>query len=100
LDLVTWKVTILFFLQQPLKAKPTLFARYRSTATLISYILETGYVCPHRTIDEYVDAFAGFRPTDGKKWTNIEPNLPFGLDLETIITKLPFEKMSESLRFL
>ena len=100
LRLVTWEVPILIFLQQPPKAKSTPFARYRNTATLISLILDVGYECPHRTLDEYVEAFTGFRPTDGKEWTDDEPELPRGSYLATRISKLNFEKMSESSRFL
>jgi len=86
------------FLQQPLEANPTLFARYRSTATLITLILEAGYQCPHRTIDEYVKAFTDFRPTDAENWTKTEPQLPFDFKLKTKISTLTFEKMSESSR--
>ena len=84
------------FLQQPPKAKSTPFARYRSTATLISLILDVGYQCPHRTLDEYVKAFTGFRPTDRKKWTDHEPELPRNSNIAISISKLNFEKMSES----
>jgi len=59
-----------------------------------------GYQCPHRTIDEYVKAFTGFRPTDGKDLTDNEPELPPDSDLENRVSKLNFEKMGESSRFL
>jgi hypothetical protein len=50
-------------------------SRYRSTAVLITLILEGGFCCPHRTLDKYVEVFTGFRPTDGKRWTD-PPVLP------------------------
>jgi hypothetical protein len=93
------KVTVQFF-QQVLKTNPTSFIRYRTTATLISLILEAGYQCPHRTLDEYVHAFTGFMPTDGKDWTNDEPQLPSHFNLKDLVKKLNFEKMGESSHFL
>jgi len=100
MGLVTWKVTILIHHNKFLNANADPFARYRSTATLISLILEAGYQCPHRTIDQYVEAFTGFVPTDGKDWTDREPELPSHFDLDSRVSKLHFEKMSESSRYL
>ena len=88
------------FLQQPLEANTTLFTRYRNTATLVSLMLEGGYQCPHRTIDEYVEAFTGFTPADAKDRTEREPKLPSDFDFETKVSTLTFKKMSESSRFL
>lgn len=70
--------------------------RYRSTATLISLVLEAGHLCPHRTIDKYVEAFTNFRPTDGKSWTDLEPEFPLGFDLKSKVIKLDSEHMSGS----
>jgi hypothetical protein len=87
---------ILIFLHQPLKAKPAPFARYRSTATLISLILLGGHQSPHRTIDKYVEVITGFRPTDGKG--ELEPPLDFGFT--KLNFGLNFEDLSESSCFL
>jgi hypothetical protein len=54
----------------------TAFIRYRSTATLISLILEVGYRSPHKTINSYVEKFTAFRPTDRDDWTKQEPEHP------------------------
>jgi len=62
-------------------------------------MLEKGYQSPHRTIDEYVAAFTGFRPTDGGIWTRDEPALPLGF-IQSRVTELNFQKMSESSHFL
>jgi len=88
------------FVQQTLKANPTLFVRYHSTATLILLMIEGGYQCPHRTIDEYVKAYTDFRPTDAEKWTKSEPRLPVNFKLKPKVSTLTFEKLSESSRFL
>ena len=50
--------------------------RFRSTATLVSLILEVGYQSPHRTINSYVEKFTAFRPTDADNWAKQEPELP------------------------
>jgi hypothetical protein len=47
-------------------------------------------------MDEYVEAFTDFKPTDGKVWTDSEPPLPPDFKVNTQVTKLNFEKMSES----
>jgi hypothetical protein len=97
--LVSWKVTILIFSSVLSKLTPLPFTRYRFTATLISLILEGGYQSPHRTIDKYVEEFTCFRPTDGKDWSDREPNIP-SIFIGDIVTKLGFDKMSESSCFL
>ena len=64
--------------------------RYRSTATLISLILEVGYQSPHRTINSYVERFTAFRPTDADDWTKQETehsDLP-------VFSTLNFDRMS------
>ena len=99
MGLVSRKVTILIFASSLSKLNPLPFARYRHTATLITLILQGGYRSPHRTIDKYVDAYTGFRPTDGKIWADREPPLPGGF-IDPWVTKLNFEKMGESSRFL
>jgi hypothetical protein len=71
----------------------TLFASYRNTATLVSLILEGGFMCPHRTIDEYVDAYTNFKPTDGEVWVCKEP-LPF-FNIPEKVDRLDFDKMRE-----
>ena len=73
--LVPWTVMILFFLLLPLKAKCNPFSRYQSTATLIALILQGGYQSPHHTLDQFVEAFTGFQPTDGGDVINHEPQL-------------------------
>ena len=90
---------ILIFASSLSKLTPLPFVRYRNTATLITLILQGGYRSPHRTIDEYVEAHTGFRPTDGKIWADRESPLPTGF-ISGSVTKLNFEKMSESSRFL
>ena len=80
------------FLQPVLNTN--LFARYRSTATLILLLLVGGYRSPHRTIDKYVEAFTDFKPTDARYWTDQEDVLPF--HVESMVTKLNFNKMGES----
>jgi hypothetical protein len=47
-----------------------------------------------------VEAFTDFKPTDGKEWTNPEPQLPPDFKLKDLVNKLTFEKMSESSSFL
>jgi hypothetical protein len=47
-----------------------------------------------------VEAFTGFKPTDGTDWTTHEPELSPRFDLKTKVTKLNFEKMSESSRLV
>jgi hypothetical protein len=84
------------FLQQPLKAKPAPLARYLYTATLITVILLEGHRSPHRTLDECVKKCTRFTPTDGTDWTKIEPELSSTFE----VTKLDFERLSESPRFL
>jgi len=79
-----------------LHLNPTAFARYRSTATLISLMLETGFQSPHKMIDAYVEAFTDFQPTDGKPWIDLEPDFPNHFQMENVVTRLKFEKMSES----
>jgi hypothetical protein len=95
LGLVSWKVTILIFSTILSKLTPLPFARYGFTASLVSLILEAGYQSPHRTIDEYVEAFTCFRPMDGKHWSDREPDLPSNF-IRDRVTKLDFNKMSES----
>jgi len=80
------------FIQQSPKAKPAPLARYRSTATLVSLILQGGHQSPHRTLDYYVKGFTGSTPTDGERWTTCEPPLPSMFE----IAKLSFERLSES----
>jgi len=99
LGLVSRKVTILIFASNLSKLTPLPFARYRYTATLVTLILQGGYQSPHRTIDEYVKMYTGFRPTDGEIWADRELPLPVGF-MDTSVTKLNFEKMGESSRFL
>jgi hypothetical protein len=48
----------------------------------------------------HVEAFTGFTLTDGKDWTNREPQLPPNFNLKAKISKLNFEKMSKSSLFL
>ena len=98
LELVPWKVTVLIFSSSTSKLTRH-FARYRNTATLVSLMLAGGYRCPHRTIDEYVKVFTNFTPTDADNWTVHEPLL-LDFDCNATVTKLSFEKMSESSRFL
>jgi len=62
-------------------------------------MLEKGYQSPHRTIDEYVEAFTGFRPTDGGDWTHNEPLFPLSF-ITSSVNGLNFEKMSQSPHFL
>ena len=88
------------FSPSPLKAKPSPFARYRFTATLILLILEGGYQYPHRTINAYVEAFTGFTPTDGESMVKDERELPSDFDIKGKVSKLDFEKMGESSRSL
>jgi hypothetical protein len=71
-----------------------MFTRYRSTATLISLLLMGGYRSPHRTIDQYVEAFTDFEPTDARYWTDQEDVLPF--HVKSMVIKLNFDKMGES----
>jgi hypothetical protein len=78
-----------------LNASHTLLTRFRSTAALVSLILEAGYRCPHRTINKYVKVFTDFEPTDGESWTNHEPPLPLDFNFETKVTRLNFDKMSK-----
>jgi hypothetical protein len=63
-------------------------------------MLEGGHQCPHRTIDEYVEAFTGFTPTDAKDWTEREPKLPLDFEIKTKVSTLTFERPSESSRIL
>jgi hypothetical protein len=93
--LVSWEVVILLFWSKIPTVVLTSSARYRSTATLVSLIIQAGYRSPHRTIDKYVEAFTDFKPSDGSRWTQDEPELLSGFTAE--VTKLNFDKMSESL---
>lgn len=72
----------------------TPFIRYRSTATLISFIFQVGYRSPHRTVNAYVEALTDFKPTDAGDWAIYEPELPF--NPKTEVSKLNFDKMSQS----
>src|SRR6266545_2560872 len=71
----------------------TLCIRYRSTATLVSLILEVGYQSPHRTINSYVEKFSAFRPTDADEWTTQETEHP---ELPALST-LNLDRMSQLL---
>lgn len=71
-----------------------MFARYRSTATLILLLLMGGYRSPHKTIDQYVEAFTDFKPTDGRYWTDREDVLPT-FPVKSMVRKLDFDKMGE-----
>jgi hypothetical protein len=50
-----------------------------------------GYRSPHKTIDQYVEAFTDFKPTDARYWTDREDVLP--TFLKSIVSKLDFDKM-------
>jgi hypothetical protein len=76
----------------------TLINSYRNTATLVSLILEGGFMCPHRTIDEYVNAYTDFKPTDGENWVCKEP--PPSFNIPEKVVRLDFDKMGESSHFL
>jgi hypothetical protein len=112
-ELVTWKVGDPG-LQYVIRSH--FVSRYRSTAIIITLILEGGFICPHRTLDEYVAKFTGFRPTDGKRWTDspsppepvspsepasskstsFEPPFPPDFKVESKVSKLDFDDMSMS----
>ena len=73
----------------------TMRLRYRSTATLVTLLLEVGYLSPHRTLNRYVEAFTNFRPSDGAQWVVDEPELPLDKDFRTRVTSLNLDKLQE-----
>jgi len=93
MDLAPWKVTIsVYFFDSVLTTTPT---RYRSTAYLVSLLLQGGYNSPHKTIDKYVQTFTDFLPSDGLRWIGNEPELPADLSFEVAkASRMDFGKMS------
>jgi hypothetical protein len=93
MEVVERKVITLIFHDLLSRLIPTLFARYRYTATIVSLILAAGYESPHTTLDQYVLEYSGFRPTDG---VFFELELPESFILNDMVAKLNFSKMCES----
>ncbi|KAK6992726.1 hypothetical protein R3P38DRAFT_2568906 [Favolaschia claudopus] len=46
--------------------------RHRYTASLITQMLMWYFQWPHTVLDNYIEKMTHFRPTDGKKWAEIE----------------------------
>ncbi|KAG8829656.1 hypothetical protein FRC17_006218 [Serendipita sp. 399] len=69
------------------------WGRYQFTAFLVALIVENGFESPHRIINQYVESFSGFKPTDGEYWINQEPELPVGFSVENHLFSLQFGQM-------
>ncbi|KAF7299386.1 hypothetical protein MIND_00887900 [Mycena indigotica] len=72
-----------------------LTGRYRTTASAISYLLETGFENPHDELDNWIMLNTGFIPSDSP---NSEIRLPLniGEHRNTLIKQLKYSKIAKS----
>ena len=66
--------------------------RYRSTASLVVFILAAGPYSPHKILNKFVENSTNFLPTDGEQWCADEPDIG-NLYMEEA-SKWRFDKLS------